>query len=180
MQAGGRAARFGALLRPPLWDPAGPIGPSPHARGCGGPILLPLDVRWTDATPAARRREDVFEQAGDGHRTDSARYGGDCGGALGSFVERDVADQPRLAIRTGGAVDADIDDDGTGTDPIAANHLRPADRHDQPVGAAAQAPQIARARMRDRHRAVRPEPELRQRATEQLRAPADHRAAPRA
>src|SRR5258708_20269657 len=87
MQAGRRAARFGALIRPPLWATAVPIGPSHHVPRCGGPLLLPLDVRWIDATPAARRREDVFEQAGDGHRTDSPRYRGDCGGALGGFVE---------------------------------------------------------------------------------------------
>src|SRR5258708_12918583 len=108
MQAGRRAARFGALIRPPLWATAVPIGPSHHVPRCGGPILLPLDVRWIDATPAARRREDVFEQAGDGHRTDSARYGGDCGAALGSFVERDVANPPPPATRTPRPLDAHI------------------------------------------------------------------------
>src|SRR5258708_36404051 len=133
MQAGGRAARFGALLRPPLWATAVPIGPSHHVPRCGGPILLPLDVRWIDATPAARRREDVFEQAGDGHRTDSARYGGDCGGAPGRLVEPHLADPPPLAIRNGGAVDAGTDDDGTRTEPIAAKHLRPGARPDHYV-----------------------------------------------
>ena len=60
---------------------------------------------------------------------------------FGGFVIGDVADEPRLALALLGrrdAVDADIDDGRAGLDPVALDHLRPADGGDEDVGRAAE------------------------------------------
>ena len=59
------------------------------------------------------------------------------------FVEGDVADQPALAVGLLDPVDADVDDGRAGLDPVAADHLRPADGGDDDVGAADDVGQVA-------------------------------------
>ena len=100
--------------------------------------------RWVDAacrrcagTPvpvvsaAARRRaatalaqfggaQRVGEQRRDGHRADASGNRGDPRRALLHRVEVDVADE--LAV--GAPVDADVDHDGAGLDPVALDELR--------------------------------------------------------
>ena len=77
------------------------------------------------------------------------------------------------AVRAVDAVDADVDHRGTGPDPVAADHLRPADRRDQDVGAAAFLRQVAGARVRERDRAVGAEQQRCHRLADDVGA-ADH------
>ena len=85
-------------------------------------------------------------QHGDGHRADAARHRRDRAGDFGGFVEGDVADEAALAVVGRHAVDADVDDRRAGLDPVAADHLGPADGGDDDVGAADDA---GRSRVRE-------------------------------
>ena len=60
------------------------------------------------------------------------------------FVERDVAGEAVAGFLAGvfDAVDADIDDDGTGFHPVRLDHFRAADRGDEDVRAAADGGQV--------------------------------------
>ena len=53
-----------------------------------------------------------------------------------------------------GAVDADVDHRRAGLQPLARDHLGPADRGDDDIGAADDVGQVAGAAMRDRYRAA--------------------------
>ena len=89
------------------------------------------------------------------------------------FVERDVADQLARAVGLLDPLLPDVDHRRARLDPVAADQLGPADRGDDDVGAPNGGGQIARARMRDGDRAVRPKQQLRHRLADDVRA-ADH------
>ena len=84
--------------------------------------------------------------------------------------ELDVAAQ----FAVGAAVDADVDHDRAGFDPLAPHQLGAADRGDQQVGARDHVREIARLRMADRHRRVRADQQRRHRLADHVRAPDDH------
>ena len=83
--------------------------------------------------------------------------------------ELDVADE--LAVSD--AVDADVDHDGAGLDPLAADQPGLADRRDHDVGAADLGGEVARARMTDRHGRVPLEQQQRDRLADQEAPPDD-------
>ena len=71
------------------------------------------------------------------------------------------------------AVDADVDHRRARLDPVAADHLGPADGGDDDVGAAHDVGQVAGSRMGDGDGALSPEQQLRHRLADDVRA-ADH------
>ena len=73
----------------------------------------------------------------------------------------------------GNAVDADVDHGRARLDPVLADHLRPADRRDQNVGAAADIGEILGLGMRDGHGGVLRQQQLRDRLADDVGA-ADH------
>ena len=83
---------------------------------------------------------------------------------------RDVAAQPRVR-----AVDAHVDDGGARLDPVAPDHLGPADGGHEDVGRAAERLQVARARVRHRHRRAAGRQQQRHRLADDQAAPDDHR-----
>ena len=92
----------------------------------------------SSAAPGVEGRQRVLEQAGDGHRADAAGDRGDCISGRGGTVKIDVADEPPFRGAVGGrqSVDADIDDNRAGLDPVALDHFGAADRRDDNIGAA--------------------------------------------
>ena len=87
-------------------------------------------------------------------------------------VEVDVADE--LAVRRMRLMPTSITV-GARLDPVALDHLRPADGGDQHVGAPADRRQIAGARVGDGHGGVRRQQQLRHRLADEVRAADDHR-----
>ena len=95
-------------------------------------------------------------------------------GDLGALGIGDVADELRLAVLAGDAVDADVDHDRAGLDPVALDHLGTADGGDDDVGAAARRPARSRGlRVGDGHGAALAEQELRHRLADDVRAADD-------
>src|SRR5690554_4273950 len=74
----------------------------------------------------------VFQQAGPGHGADSTRYRGNPGGTFGSCFKVHVTPQASVFH----AVDADINDNGSGFDPLALDQAGLAHRHNHQVGTA--------------------------------------------
>ena len=110
---------------------------------CAGRIASPTTAGAGNPAMRAGRAHGVDHQAGDRHRPDAARHRRDRAGHLRRLGEGDVADDPRLAVRRRHAVDADVDHGRARLDPVAAHHLRPADRRKQQVGAPADRRQVA-------------------------------------
>src|SRR5262245_6808836 len=79
----------------------------------------------------------------------------------------------RLAVPGRNAVYADVDDSGARLDPIAAYHLRLANRREDYVPTAAHGSKVARLRMRNRRRRILHQQQLRERLADDVRAP-DH------
>ena len=130
--------------------------------------------RFRQAGNRASGTQRVHQQARHGHLANAAGHRRDRARDLQCFGKRNIADKPRLAaIRRRQPVDADIDHGCARLDPVAAHHFGLADRGIDQVGARGQVRQIARARMRDRHRGVFVEQQLHQRPADQVRA-ADH------
>ena len=95
--------------------------------------------------------EGVFHEHGNGHGADAAGDGGNGGGVGGGFVEGDVAGEAEAGLFGGirYAVDANVDDDGSGFDPFTTDHFGAADGGDENVGAAADGGEILGARVGD-------------------------------
>ena len=87
-------------------------------------------------------------------------------------LEVHVADQLALAARRFRlkAIDSHVDYRGARFDPIGGDHARATDGGDQDVGLAADRGQITGARMRDGHRAVRAQEQLRHRLADDVGA----------
>ena len=83
-------------------------------------------------------------------------------------AEIDVADQ--FAVDP---VDADVDHGRAGLEPVALDHVGPADRGDDDVAAADHVGKVAGAAVGDGDRAILPEQQLRHRLADDVRA-ADH------
>src|SRR3546814_14425012 len=99
----------------------------------------------------------VAKKDGDGHRSHAAGNGRDGAGDLGGALEFDVTDQPRLALAALDSVDTDLAHGSAGLQPIAPAPLRPSDRSDDDVGAAAAAGQLAGSAVGDGAGALPPE-----------------------
>ncbi len=123
----------------------------------------------------ARGAQRVEQQAGDGHRPDAARHRRERAGDFRGFGISDIADDARFAALAGHPVDADIDHRRARLDPVAAHHLRSADRGDQHIRAAANRRQIARLGMGDGHRGILGEQQLRHRLADDVGAADHHR-----
>ena len=95
--------------------------------------------------------EGVFHEHGDGHGADSAGDRGDGGAVGGDFWVGHVSDEPGAGFFRGvrDAVDADIDDDGTGLDPICLYHFRAAYGGDEYIGTAANGGEVCGAGVGD-------------------------------
>ena len=78
--------------------------------------------------------DGVGDEAGDGHGADAAGDGGDGTGDLGGLFEGDVAADVVLAVVAEDAGGADVDDDGAGAYPAAADEAGLADGGDEDVG----------------------------------------------
>ncbi len=104
------------------------------------PPLFPGE-RLIDSVDEFGGAEGVSEEHGDGHGADAAGDGGDAGGDFGDFFEVDVADgffgDLAEGVGDSDAVDADVDDDGTGFDVVGSQQVWLADGDDDDVGAAA-------------------------------------------
>src|SRR5215207_9271004 len=108
------------------------------------------DVSWVELhqlRTSLRRHDRVVEQACDGHLADAAgdwRYER-C--AAHRLLGGDVADDTALAVRRRDLVDPDVDDDGVLPDPVAADHLRAADRGYKDFRRAAERRKVSRLGM---------------------------------
>ena len=83
-----------------------------------------------------------------------------------------------LPSSVGDAVDADVDDGRARLDPVAPDHLRPADGGDDDVGPPHDRGQVAGARMGDGHGAALAEQQLRHRLADDVGAADHHRVEP--
>src|SRR5215471_20580898 len=128
----------------------------------------PSDFRLRHPCLHTGSAQRIDQQACNRHRPDAARHRRYRPGDLQRFAKIHIAHDPRFAIRVD-AIDADIDDRGARPDPSAANEFGPADRDTEDLGALAQRWQIARSGMRDRHRRIFLEQELRQRTADDMR-----------
>ena len=107
------------------------------------------------------------------HGADAAGNRRDGGSDLSGFFVSDVANETALAVIGRNAVDADVDDRRARLDPVAANHLGPADGGDDDISTPDDVRQIPGARVRDGHRCTFPDQELRHWFADDVR-PADH------
>ena len=78
-----------------------------------------------------RRRQGVFNQAGDGHRAGATRHRGDVPRDRRNFFKQDVA-----AYSVRGVRDTDVDDDRARFDAFGGDQPRCAGCGDQDIGAA--------------------------------------------
>ena len=116
--------------------------------------------------------EVLREQDGDGHRADPAGHRRDRAGDLAG-ARRNRRRRRKSCRRL--AVDADVDHGRAGLQPVAPDHLRPADRGDDDVGAADDVGQVAGAAVGDGDGAILAEQQLRHRLADDVRAADDHR-----
>lgn len=84
--------------------------------------------------------DGVSEEEGDGDGSNPAGDGGDLSGDVDGFVESDVADGAGFGLAVGAgfgdAVDADVDDQGAGSDVFGADEARFADGDNEDFGPA--------------------------------------------
>src|SRR6185369_17207364 len=78
-------------------------------------------------------------------------------------------------LAVGQAIDADIDHDCAGLDPIGLHEFRLADTRDDDVRLTHEPRQVARRRMTDGYRATRHQQLERHRTADDVRLPDDHR-----
>ena len=123
---------------------------------------------------ACGRDQGVAEQDRDRHRPDAAGHRGDRAGDLACAREIDVADQ----LAASPPVHADVDHGRAGLQPVALDHLGPADRGDDDIAAADDVGEVAGAAVGDRHRAILAQQELRHRLADDVRAADHHRLEP--
>ena len=116
-----------------------------------------------------------FKQAGDRHRPDAAGDRRDRARHRGRLGKGHIADELALAVRLDDAVDADIDHDGAGLDPVALHELGLTDCRHHEVGAAHHVGKVLGARMRDGHRAVLAQQKLSHRLADDVGASDDDR-----
>ena len=152
-------------------------------RGPPWRLPRPLSVRiWNGwlRQPVLRAGglQGVEHEAGDGHRTDAAGHRGDGAGHFSHFREGHIADDLGLAVLGRHPIDPHIDDGGVGFDPVAAHHLRLADRRKNEGAAPAYRREVARLGMGNSHRRVLHQEQLRQRLADDVRPPDHNRLAP--
>src|SRR3569623_432285 len=134
---------------------------------------LRSDRRLRQGVDRAGRAHGVDQQARHRHLAAAARHRRHRARHLHRLIISNVADKTALAAVTRQAIDADIDHGCAGLDPVALHHFRPPHRRKYEISLTTQRRQVARARMRDRHRGVFEEQQLDQRTTDQIRA-AEH------
>ncbi len=143
---------------PPVWRLAwAELFCCSHRRkGCVG------QMRKTGAREAALAESQaacfhgVRHQHGNGHRSDTARYGGDGGTFRSDFIEGNIAHQ-LVAARTArilDPVDPDIDNDRAVADMFLPDESGAPDGRDQNISRAGDLWKIPAARMHDRHGGV--------------------------
>ncbi len=91
----------------------------------------------------------VFHEHGNGHGTDAAGDGGDFGAERGDVVEIDIADDAEAGFARGvvDAVDADVDDNGSGGHHVGGNEAGTTDGGDDDVGGAENSGEVLCARV---------------------------------
>mmetsp|Transcript_40458 Transcript_40458/g.101614 ORF Transcript_40458/g.101614 Transcript_40458/m.101614 type:complete len:202 (+) Transcript_40458:259-864(+) len=108
----------------------------------------------SNAVPCEVQR--VLQQHGNGHRAHTSRHWRDVGRDALGLLEVDVADQavPQLLCCVLDGVDAHIDDNAAGLEPLAAHELCLADGGDDDVGLADVRHHVASAGVADSDRGV--------------------------
>src|SRR5690625_1627403 len=76
--------------------------------------VRPRSIPRTRPGPSPSRLQRIREQHRDGHRPDAARHRSDMTGHVPDCIEVDVTHQTAVVQ----SVDADVDDDGAGLDPV--------------------------------------------------------------
>src|SRR3954469_17919303 len=115
----------------------------------------------------------VFDELGDGHRTDSAGHRRDPSGDLPDGLEVDITDELAVAA----AIHADIDYAGARFDHVRGDEFRAPDRSDQDVGLSGFHFNILRLRMAYGDRRILLQEQQGERLADVVGA-ADHHCAP--
>jgi len=129
-----------------------------------------LACKWSVNHVALGAFERVLEQASDRHRPDASGNRRDRASHFRCRIEVHIADEPTLAAFALDPVDADVDDDCAGFDPVALDEFRSPDRCDDEIGAPRYFSQIARPRVSNGDGAVSLQEQLRHRLTDNVRA----------
>src|SRR4051794_14547686 len=101
---------------------------SPHTRTAVGKSILrlrPLEGRRRKSRKRASSAHRIGQQACNRHWPDAARHRRERPRHAARLLERNVADDARLAALTRQPVDADVDHSRARLDPVAAHHLGP-------------------------------------------------------